>query len=44
MDFTKTSNWLQVTANLGIVAGLILVGVQLKQNADLLDELNSRLE
>ena len=36
MDFTKTSNWLQVTANLGIVAGLILVGVQLQQNSDLL--------
>lgn len=36
MDFTKTGNWLQVTANLGIVAGLILVGVQLQQNTDLL--------
>ena len=36
VDFTKTSNWLQVTANLGIVAGLILVGVQLQQNSDLL--------
>jgi hypothetical protein len=35
MDFTKTSDWLQVTANLGIVAGLLLVGVQLQQNADL---------
>ena len=36
VDFTKTANWLQVTANLGIVAGLILVGVQLQQNTDLL--------
>ncbi len=36
MDFTKTSNWLQVTANLGFVAGLILVGVQLQHNSDLL--------
>jgi len=32
----KLSDWLQVAANVGIVAGLILVGVQLKQNSDLL--------
>ena len=36
MDFTKISNWLQITANVGIVGGLLLVGVQLQQNADLL--------
>ncbi len=36
MDFTKISNWLQITANVGIVGGLLLVGVQLKQNTDLL--------
>jgi hypothetical protein len=36
MDFTKISNWLQITANVGIVGGLLLVGVQLEQNTDLL--------
>ena len=36
MEFTKISNWLQITANVGIVGGLLLVGVQLQQNADLL--------
>ena len=35
MDFGKLNNWLQVTANIGIVLGLVLVGVQLKQNSDL---------
>lgn len=36
MNSSKVSDWLQVAANVGIVAGLILVGVQLKQNSDLL--------
>jgi hypothetical protein len=36
VDFAKFNNWLQVSANIGIVAGLVLVGVQLKQNSDLL--------
>lgn len=36
MNSSKVSNWLQIAANVGIVAGLILVGVQLKQNSDLL--------
>ncbi|MGB5629204.1 MAG: hypothetical protein WBM57_07540 [Woeseiaceae bacterium] len=35
MDTSKLNNWLQVTANIGIVLGLLLVGVQLKQNSDL---------
>jgi len=35
MDFSKLNNWLQVSANIGIVLGLVLVGVQLKQNSDL---------
>lgn len=35
MDIGKLNNWLQVTANIGIVLGLVLVGVQLKQNSDL---------
>jgi hypothetical protein len=35
MDFGKLNNWLQVSANIGIVLGLVLVGVQLKQNSDL---------
>ena len=36
MNYAKLSNWLQVSANIGIVFGLLLVGVQLKQNSDLL--------
>ena len=36
MKFDKLNQWLQVTANIGIVLGLLLVGVQLKQNSDLL--------
>jgi hypothetical protein len=35
MDFSKLNSWLQVSANIGIVLGLVLVGVQLKQNTDL---------
>ncbi len=35
MDYSKLNNWLQVSANIGIVLGLVLVGVQLKQNSDL---------
>ena len=36
MNTGKMSNWLQIAANIGIVVGLLLVGVQLKQNSDLL--------
>jgi len=36
VDSSKTNSWLQTAANLGIVVGLLLVGIQLKQNADLL--------
>jgi len=36
MDQEKLNRRLQIIANLGIVAGLVLVGVQLKQNSDLL--------
>jgi hypothetical protein len=36
MKLPKLNDWLQVVANLGIVIGLLLVGVQLKQNSDLL--------
>jgi len=36
MDQEKLNRRLQIIANLGIVAGLALVGVQLKQNSDLL--------
>ena len=36
MDSNKISGWLQVAANIGILAGLILVGLQMQQNSDLL--------
>jgi hypothetical protein len=32
----KIASWLQVSANLGILAGLILVGLQMQQNEELL--------
>jgi len=35
MNLTKLNGWLQVVANIGILLGLVLVGVQLKQNTDL---------
>lgn len=35
MDSSKLGNWLQVAANIGIVLGLVMVGVQVKQNSDL---------
>ena len=36
MDSDKISNWIQVAPNIGILAGLILVGLQMQQNTDLL--------
>lgn len=36
MNYGKLTDWLQVSANIGIVGGLVLVGAQLQQNADLL--------
>jgi len=36
MNSSKLSSWLQIAANTGIIAGLILVGLQLKQNSELL--------
>ena len=35
VNTSKLNSWLQVAANIGIVLGLVLVGVQLKQNSDL---------
>jgi hypothetical protein len=36
MRSSKLSDWLQISANVGIIAGLLLVGAQLKQNSELL--------
>lgn len=36
MNSSKLSDWLQIAANVGIIVGLLLVGIQLKQNSDLL--------
>ena len=36
MNYGKLGNWLQISANIGIVFGLLLVGIQLKQNSDLM--------
>jgi len=32
----KVSGWLQITANIGILGGLVLVGFQLEQNSEIL--------
>jgi hypothetical protein len=36
MKLDKIGTWLQVSANLGILLGLVMVGLQMKQNSDLL--------
>ena len=36
MRTERLANWLQITANIGIIGGLILVGFQLQQNSDIL--------
>ena len=35
MDSSKLANWLQILGNFGLVVGLILVAVQIKQNTDI---------
>ena len=35
MEIRKVGDWLQIGANIGILAGLILVGLQIKQNTDI---------
>jgi hypothetical protein len=35
MDSSKAANWLQILGNLGLIVGLVLVAVQIKQNNDL---------
>ena len=35
MDMDKANQWLMVTSHLGILAGLILVGIQIKQDNEL---------
>ena len=36
METSRLGYWLQVAANIGILAGLVLVGVQINQNSELL--------
>jgi len=36
MRTERLASWLQITANIGIIGGLILVGFQLQQNSDIL--------
>jgi hypothetical protein len=35
MDSSRLANWLQIIGNLGLIVGLVLVAVQIKQNNDL---------
>ncbi len=35
MDSTKIADWLQIGGNVGIIAGLILVAVQINQNSEI---------
>jgi hypothetical protein len=35
MNSSRVGNWLQIIGNLGLVIGLVLVAVQIKQNNDL---------
>ena len=48
MDWKESANWLQLLGSLGILAGLVLVAIQLNQNTEhlrlqLVDQINSRL-
>ncbi|MDA0994095.1 MAG: hypothetical protein O3A13_10770 [Proteobacteria bacterium] len=36
MKIKRLSSWLQITANVGILGGLVLVGFQLEQNSEIL--------
>ena len=36
MESSKLANWLQIGANIGILVGLVLVGLQINQTAELL--------
>jgi len=36
MNIERVASWLQLTANLGIIGGLVLVGFQLHQNSEIL--------
>lgn len=36
MNMDRLSSWLQIAANVGILGGLVLVGLQLKQNSEVL--------
>ena len=36
MNIERLSSWLQITANVGILGGLVLVGIQLQQNSEIL--------
>ena len=36
MNMDRLSSWLQITANIGIIGGLILVALQLQQNSEIL--------
>jgi hypothetical protein len=36
VNIERLSNWLQITANVGILGGLVLVGFQLEQNGEVL--------
>jgi hypothetical protein len=35
MDSSKLGNWLQILGNLGLIAGLVLVAVQINQNTEM---------
>jgi len=36
VNIERISSWLQITANVGILGGLVLVGFQLEQNSEIL--------
>jgi hypothetical protein len=45
MDSTKIGYWIQTAANVGILGGLVLVGLQIQQNTNAVgSEINQRLE
>lgn len=37
MDFQRVNSWLSLTANIGVVAGIVFLGVEVRQNNDFLE-------
>ena len=44
MDFDKLNRWMTLVANLGVVAGLIFLSIEIRQNTESLDESRKQVQ